>query len=56
MTRKKDTHRSSSMRKLYPVDPEAKSRFKEIKKLQQEYEEELAKQEIEEFKRGTKGV
>lgn len=49
MTRKQpDTHRSKKGPKLYPVEKESKSRFKEIKKYVEEAE---AEQEIKDYKR-----
>ena len=51
MTRKKqDTHRSSKGPKLYPIDDTVKSRFKDIKRMAEEYKQQLADEEIKEYK------
>ncbi len=51
MTRKKnDTHRGTG-RKLFPLKEEDSGMFKKIKKYQQEYEEQLAKDAIKEYRK-----
>ena len=51
MTRKKsDTHRSSKGPKLHPIEENGKSKFKLIKRLAEEYKQQLADEEIKEYK------
>ena len=51
VTRKKsDTHRSSKGPKLHPIEENGKSKFKLIKRLAEEYKQQLADEEIKEYK------
>lgn len=50
VTRKQDTHRSSKGPKLHPIEENGKSKFKLIKRLAEEYKQQLADEEIKEYK------
>lgn len=49
MTQSK-THRSKKGPKLFPLDPDKKSQFKTIKKLQREAQDQEARDQIKEYK------
>ena len=51
MTRKKsDTHRSSKGPKLHPIEENGPSKFTSIRRYLEEYKQQLADEEIKEYK------